>query len=74
MIDPEEMSAMEWTDRMSLELPRILPMKINHESEWRDWAYHVIQDPSISRRHPPDPGTYADWREWADRFNETVFE
>lgn len=72
MIDPTGMTAIEWTDRMSQLLPNILPVKIHREEEWRDWANHVCQAASISRYNPPNPAQFADWREWADRFNDTV--
>lgn len=71
MIDPIGMNAVEWTDRMTPLLP-ILPLKINREQDWRVWARHVLQSPSISRYNPPNPEFFSDWREWADRFNQTV--
>ena len=71
MIDPTDMTAVEWTDQMALFLP-IIPMKIGSESEWREWAYHVIQNSEISRFNPPNPDFFLNWREWADRFNEVV--
>jgi acetyl-CoA carboxylase carboxyltransferase component len=72
MINPDGMTAIEWTDQMSSYLPSVLPMKINSENEWREWARHVLSFPEIARFTPPDPGQFTDWREWADRFNETV--
>lgn len=72
MIDPTFMSAVEWTDRMAMLLPQILPLKINQDEDWRAWAMHVLQSPDISRYNPPNPEPFAHWREWAYRFNQTV--
>lgn len=72
MIDPTFMTAVEWTDRMSLLLPDIYPLKIEEEREWKVWARHVLQSSQISQHNPPQPDLFADWREWASRFNQTV--
>jgi len=72
MIDPTFMEAVEWTDRMAMLLPRIQPIKINREEDWKAWARHVLQSAEISRHNPPNPEAFSDWREWASRFNETV--
>lgn len=72
MINPEGMTAVEWTDRMSLLLPEVLVMKINRDDEWKAWARHVLQSPRVSRYNPPNPDSYEDWKLWADRFNQTV--
>lgn len=72
MIDPSQMGAVEWTDRMALLLPRVLPLRIDREEDWPAWAMHVLQSPSISQYNPPDPNQFTNWREWADRFNDTV--
>jgi hypothetical protein len=71
IIDPRGLTATEWCDYMADELT-VLPMKIARDEDWRDWARHVIQDPSIARHNPPNPEFFEDWQEWAFRFNESV--
>ncbi len=73
MIDPTFMNAIEWTDRMAPLLPEVLPLRIDREQDWRAWARHVSQSARISKFNPPNPDTFADFREWAYRFNNTVF-
>lgn len=73
MIDPTLMTAIEWTDRMAQQLPDLLPVKLNREEDWKAWAWHVLQSPTISGRNPPNPASFTDWREWAYRFNNAVF-
>ena len=73
MIDPTSMRPVEWTDRMSLLLPDVLPLKIDRDEDWRAWARHVIQSPTVSARNPPNPDQFSEWLDWAYRFNETVF-
>lgn len=72
MIDPTFMTAVEWTDRMSLLLPGIQPVRIDRDQDWRAWAMHVLQSAAISRYNPPNPETFSDFREWAYRFNQVV--
>lgn len=70
MIDPTGMTPREWTDRMAL-LLRVTPLKIERDEDWRVWARHVLQDPNISRRNPPNPD-FFEFEEWASRFNQVV--
>lgn len=72
MIDPTSMEPVEWTDRMALLLPTVQPLRIARGEDWRAWARHVLQSPTISQYNPPNPDFFEDWRSWAYRFNETV--
>lgn len=72
MIDPTFMTAIEWTDRMSLLLPDIQPVRIDREEDWQVWARHVLQSATVSRYNPPNPEAFSDFREWAYRFNQVV--
>lgn len=73
MIDPTLMGAVEWTDRMAQVLPDLLPLKIEREKDWKAWAWHAVQSAAVSARNPPNPAQFSDWREWAYRFNNSVF-
>jgi hypothetical protein len=74
VIDPYGWEVVEWVDRMT---PSLEPFgdvpELLAEGEWRDWARSIIQNTQIARCQPPDPGLFNDWREWACRFNQTVY-
>lgn len=42
------------------------------ERDWVDWARLLVGTPAIAAYNPPDPEGYADWRDWAVRFNEAI--
>lgn len=71
MINPINMTAVEWTSQMTLIL-NVLPMKLDRDEDWKEWARHVIQSSNISQYNPPSPESFDDWREWAMRFNQAV--
>lgn len=72
MIDPTDMSAVDWMNQTTFFLP-VAPMTVSQEEDWRAWAFHALQSPAIARFNPPQPDAFDDWREWAYRFNEIVF-
>lgn len=72
MIDPIGMTAVDWCNRMALLLPVIVPMRVESDDQWKDWARHVIQHPTISKYNPPIPDGFEEWSLWAMRFNQTV--
>lgn len=73
IIDPRGLTAIEWTDYMADELDGYSrPPKLDDESKWQGWALTVIQSPRIAAFNPPEPFGYADWSEWAMRFNQAV--
>lgn len=75
MIDPRGMvDAREWADFITLPLEQIgvTPRRLDNPANWKDWAYDLIQDVRLEGFQTPDPRVYADWREWAERFNEVV--
>ena len=73
-IDPYGSGVVEWVDRMTLELEPFgdIPELTEPES-WQEWALAVIQNTQIARCQPPDPRFFKDWREWACRFNQTIY-
>lgn len=73
-IDPRGFEVIEWVDRMTPELEPFgdVPELLKAE-EWRDWARCIIQNAQIAKCQPPDPAFYEDWREWACRFNQTIY-
>jgi hypothetical protein len=73
IIDPRGLSVIEWTDFMTDELSGFsTPPRLDDPQQWQGWALVVCQSPRIARFNPPNPYQYANWLEWAERFNQTV--
>lgn len=73
-IDPRGFDVIEWTDRMNTELTGIgIPPRVLKEDDWTEWALSVIQFPKIAAVQAPDPRSFTDWKEWAFRFNQTIY-
>jgi hypothetical protein len=64
---------MEWADLSTPELLRFgqIP-KMDGAFDWVNWGFTIIQLPRVASRQPPDPRYFADWKEWAIRFNQAV--
>lgn len=71
MINPIGMEVIEWTDRMATFLP-VTTYKLEDPDHWQDWARHVVQSSTVSIYNPPQPAEFSDWRDWAERFIQTV--
>ena len=72
-IDPRGLSVIEWTDFMAAELLGFSqPPRLDDPERWQMWALIVNQSPRIAKFNPPIPSEYTDWRDWAERFNQTV--
>lgn len=73
IIDPRGLSVIEWTDYMADELVGYtLAPRLDVPALWQSWALSVCQAQRIAQFNPPNPLEYADWSEWAERFNQTV--
>lgn len=72
-IDPRGLTVTQWTDAMTLQLTGMSqPPRLDSPTVWQQWALVVSQSPHIALFNPPNPLQYRDWREWAERFNQTV--
>lgn len=73
IINPIGLTVMQWTDAMTLELLGFSqPPRLDSPIQWQQWALAVSQSPRIARFNPPNPLQFADWRDWAARFNQSV--
>ena len=73
-IDPQGLEVVEWADWTGSELQPFGDVpRLDDADRWREWAYAVIQNRDIANCQPPDPQHFGDWREWADRFNQTIY-
>ncbi|WP_455363614.1 hypothetical protein [[Eubacterium] cellulosolvens] len=72
-IDPRGMTFTDWSDRVNGVLVNRTPWRFDgDESEWREWAQHLKDHPDFQGQNIPQPEAFADWEEWAMRFNQTV--
>lgn len=72
-IDPQGMTVTQWTDAMAIDLTgKATTPRLDAATHWQQWALVVCQAPRIARANPPNPLFFADWREWAVRFNESI--
>ena len=66
IINTDGMEPLEWFDYTTDNFAAVFPpFTMTDLAQWREWganARRVV--PSV-----PDPYQYADWKEWADRFN-----
>jgi len=70
-VNPLGMDVVSWTDALNLLLNNNPPtMMINSEKQWRDWALNLFNSGRDS--NIPNPLEFDDWREWAQRLNDTV--
>lgn len=73
MIDPRGLTVQQWTDFMATPLIGYSqPPRLDNPREWQAWALVVVQSPRIAATNPPNPLEFADWSQWAQRFNQTV--
>lgn len=74
VIDPRFTPIEQWSSLMAAALLQFGPVpRSTTEKEWRIWAQYVRSLPELSALGIPDPRQYTDWREWALRFNHTLF-
>lgn len=73
-IDPRFMEVVEWTDRM---IPIVNQKggdvgRLEHPDQWQEWARSVILNNQKWQATVPNPYQFKDWRDWAERFLQTV--
>lgn len=72
IVDPRGMDVMTWTSQVTPLLDRFGPVGVlQRPEEWQLWATHVMIQIGLQKLTDlPNPYTYVDWRNWADRFNQ----
>jgi hypothetical protein len=73
VIDPRGLDARDWIDYTGDNLVSLVPIfRVETGDEWRRWGDYVRQ--VLNRRGiiVPAPEGYADWIEWAFRFNQVI--
>jgi hypothetical protein len=73
VVNPTGLAITEWCDYTTDNLARFVsPMKIGGDSEWREWGAHALRGLRTRGVTPPNPYKFADFYEWAQRFNQAV--
>lgn len=73
LTQPIHMSLADWTDQICLDANvGGLIGTLEKEDDWQEWALTLINLPYFSRFNPPNPLGFGDWKQWAERFINTV--
>jgi hypothetical protein len=69
---PTNLELIDWANQVILDLdPYGAFGRLSDESKWQDWAVQFLNNTTIGR-NPPIPYAFDDWREWADRFCQSL--
>lgn len=69
---PRMMELRDWADQIALDLdPYGAFGRLSDETKWQDWAMQFVNNASL-KENIPIPYMFADWRDWAERFCQTV--
>ena len=69
---PSYMSLQDWADQICLDLDTTGAIaRLLDENAWQDWAIQFLNLLALGR-DLPNPYNFADWREWAERFCQTL--
>lgn len=69
---PTNLELIDWANQVILDLdPYGAFGRLQDEAQWQDWAVQFLNNTTIGR-NPPIPYAYDDWREWADRFCQSL--
>ena len=63
----------DWADQIVLDLSTYgVLSRLDDEDKWQDWGLQFCAISGLSQKNIPNPFSYADWREWAQRFVQMV--
>ena len=69
---PTHMSLFDWANQVALDLDSYGALgRLDNEAEWQAWAMQFLNNTTLGR-NLPDPYGFADWRDWAERFVQTL--
>lgn len=73
-VDPRVVSGpVEWADVMYVTLEQYgVPSQLDDPERWQDWATGLLSFSRFGTVGIPDPRGFSDWRDWAERFNQSV--
>lgn len=69
---PSGMDLRDWADQIALDLDPFGAFgRLDVESNWQNWAMQFLNNMRL-QENIPVPYNFDDWREWAERFCQTV--
>lgn len=69
---PTNMALRDWADQITLDLdPYGAFGRLDHEEQWQNWAMQFLNNLSLKENFPV-PYNFDDWKEWAERFCQTI--
>jgi len=69
---PSGMGLKDWADQISLDLDSFGAFgRLDIEEEWKNWAMQFVNNMTL-KENIPIPYAFDNWREWAERFCQTL--
>lgn len=69
---PFGMSLQDWADQIALDLdPYGAFGRLDDVNQWQNWAMQFLNNMTL-RENIPNPYQFSEWREWAERFCQTL--
>ena len=69
---PTHMNVIDWASQVALDLdPYGSFGRLDDPDNWQNWAMQFLNNTSLGRNFP-SPYDFTDWREWAERFVQTL--
>jgi hypothetical protein len=69
---PMYMGLSDWANQVTLDLdPYGSFGRLDDETNWQNWAMQFLNNTSLGRNFP-NPYDFEDWKEWAERFTQTL--
>ena len=69
---PSYMQLNDWADQVALDLDSYGAFgRLDKDGNWQDWAMQFLNNTSLGHNFPR-PYDFKDWREWAERFCQSL--
>lgn len=69
---PINMNLRDWADQIALDLDSFGAFgRLGDETKWQDWAMQLLNNTSLNE-NIPTPYNFVNWRDWAERFCQSV--
>lgn len=69
---PSYMELTDWASQIALDLDSYGAFgRLDDPTKWQDWAMQFLNNTSLGRNFPI-PYDFKDWREWAERFCQSL--
>lgn len=73
IVDPRGMDVITWASMVTPLLDQYGPLGVLRDpAQWQAWANNVMIQIGLDAADLPSPYLYADWREWAVRFDQVT--